>query len=251
MLFQGLLEEPGSPHQSPMPAQYDAFADFYNRDWGEEYHAQIMGVLDQLLLNDLSPGDSILDVGCGTGAVAANLTQRGFSVTGIDESEAMLAFARVNAPCARFLRADARSFHLESRFTASIATFEAMNHLLHPADLAASFHSIARATGRCFVFDMNREAAFHLFWNGESTVEQDGLVCRLTSAYDPLSRIARVRTEVAGHVTEIRERFYESLEIESMLASAGFRTVRCFDGAADLGMWGNVAIGRSFYQCFK
>lgn len=232
-------------------APYDAFADFYNRQWGQEYHEHIMGVLDRLLLHKLQPGDSILDVGCGTGTVAACLVQRGFAVTGIDQSANMLEFARANAPDARFIHADARAFHLDRPCTASIATFEAMNHLLEPEELQASFRCIAAATERCFVFDMNRESAFDAFWNGEFTVEQDGITALLTSAYDPISRIALCRTDVAGQTTEIRERYYDTYEVERMLLAAGFSSVLRFDGKRDLGMTGTVAIGRFFYQCFR
>ena len=232
-------------------AQYDAFADFYNRNWGEDYHAQIMGVLSRLLLDDLKPGDSVLDVGCGTGTIADRLLEQGLAVTGIDQSASMLAFARRNAPAAQFLQADARAFQLPSPCTASIATFEAMNHILEPAELESSFRCIAQATERCFVFDMNRESAFDLFWNGEFIVEQDGITARLTSTYDPISRLAVCRTDVAGETTEIQERYYDTYDIERMLLQAGFKDVRRYDGKRDLQMTGTVAVGRFFYQCFR
>jgi ubiquinone/menaquinone biosynthesis C-methylase UbiE len=41
----------------------------------------------------LNPGDRVLDVGCGTGVLAARLAQRGCRVTGIDISPLMLAQA--------------------------------------------------------------------------------------------------------------------------------------------------------------
>ncbi len=232
-------------------AQYDAFADFYNRDWGKDYHLQLMSVLEKLLLKKLAPGDEILDVGCGTGAVAAQLMERGFSVTGIDQSNAMLEFARRNAPGAKFFQADAASFQLPVRCKASIATFEAMNHLLEEDELAASFRHIAEHTDRVFVFDMLRELAYEVFWVGENTVEHDGLSCRFTSTYDPVSRMAICRTEVGGQTTEIRERYYDAPHVETLLYAAGFREVKCYDAIRELGMWGDAAVGRYFYQCFR
>lgn len=233
-----------------VPAPYDAFADFYNRDWGLEYHAQIMALLDRLLLSDLEPGSSILDVGCGTGTVAAQLLRRGFSVTGIDQSEKMLEFARANAPSGRFIQGDASNFRLDSACDAAIATFEAMNHLLEPLELQASFRCIARATRRVFVLDMNRESAFDVYWNGESVVEQDGLRCKLSSSYNPITQLAVCRTDVNGSQAEIFERYYDTALILNMLEAAGFRTVNRFDAKRDLGMTGSVAVGRFFYQCF-
>ena len=56
---------------------------------------------------------SILDVGCGTGRHAIELTKRGYKVTGIDLSENQLALARENAAkealSISFLQADARN----------------------------------------------------------------------------------------------------------------------------------------------
>ena len=47
------------------------------------------------LLEELSlqPGDSILDVGCGTGRHSIELAKRGYAVTGLDLSSEMLARA--------------------------------------------------------------------------------------------------------------------------------------------------------------
>jgi len=54
-----------------------------------------------------SPGDTLLDAGCGTGYWTALLAGRGFAVTGIDISREMLAAARQKAiPHASFLLAD-------------------------------------------------------------------------------------------------------------------------------------------------
>lgn len=52
--------------------------------------------------------ETVLDVGCGTGAFAAVMLEQGFRVTGIDTSEKMLAVAkkRVVHPDAQFILAD-------------------------------------------------------------------------------------------------------------------------------------------------
>ena len=48
-------------------------------------------------LLDLRPGARVLDVPCGHGRIANRLAARGFSVTGIDLSDAFLAEARAGA----------------------------------------------------------------------------------------------------------------------------------------------------------
>lgn len=47
----------------------------------------------QDIVSKIEPGDRVLDVGCGTGALAAMLAHRGAQVTGIDISPSMLAQA--------------------------------------------------------------------------------------------------------------------------------------------------------------
>jgi len=51
----------------------------------------------------VQPGHQVLEIGCGTGALAALMTARGAGVLGIDVSEAMLAVARANAPAAELI----------------------------------------------------------------------------------------------------------------------------------------------------
>jgi SAM-dependent methyltransferase len=57
----------------------------------------------------LSPGDTVLDVGCGPGRHAHELARRGVRVHGVDISERFVALARREAPPgATFERLDAR-----------------------------------------------------------------------------------------------------------------------------------------------
>lgn len=95
---------------------YDPFAWVYNRYWGTQSADRLLPALDELLLQDLPSGAHVLDLCCGTGQRADTLTQRGFRVTGVDNSEEMLRFARQNAPAAAFIRADARSFETKGRY---------------------------------------------------------------------------------------------------------------------------------------
>lgn len=69
---------------------------------------------------DYDKNFKILDVGCGTGRHAIELTRRGYSVTGVDLSENMLRKARENASNAGFeidfRQADARDLPFKEDF---------------------------------------------------------------------------------------------------------------------------------------
>jgi len=70
----------------------------------------------------------IIDVGCGTGRHAVELTRRGYSVTGIDLSESQLEMARKKAKEnnleIKFLRYDARNLPFEKEFDVAIMLCE-------------------------------------------------------------------------------------------------------------------------------
>ena len=71
---------------------------------------------------ELSPGQRILDVGCGPGRHAHELARRGFEVIGVDISQRFIDLARQDAPPgASFERADARKLSYNAEFDAAIS----------------------------------------------------------------------------------------------------------------------------------
>jgi len=95
------------------------------------------------LLELLKPraGERILDIGCGTGQLTAEIARSGARVVGLDNSPEMLAEARKNFPGVTFEQADATSFRFEQPFDAVFS-----NAALHwVKDQASAAASIARA----------------------------------------------------------------------------------------------------------
>ena len=64
------------------------------------------------------PGERILDVGCGTGQLTAQIAQTGALVVGMDNSPAMIEEARRLYPQLEFLEADAHDFDVAESFDA-------------------------------------------------------------------------------------------------------------------------------------
>jgi SAM-dependent methyltransferase len=103
----------------------------------------------EMLLDEagVRPGERVLDVATGTGAVAAAAVARGAEVTGVDISEEMLALARRRVPEARFRVADAEDLGVTEGFDVLVAAF-LINHLPHPERAAASWASALAPGGR-------------------------------------------------------------------------------------------------------
>jgi trans-aconitate methyltransferase len=87
------------------------------------------------------PAERILDVGCGTGQLTAEIAKQGAQVVGLDSSATMIGQARQNYPGLAFVLGDATSFRFEEPFDAVFSN--AALHWVKQADAAAG--SIERA----------------------------------------------------------------------------------------------------------
>ena len=84
----------------------------------------------------LSPGARLLDLGCGTGRpIAAWFMERGFRVTGVDSSAAMIERCRARFPDGDWRIADMRALALGESF-AGIVAWDSFFHLTHDAQRA-------------------------------------------------------------------------------------------------------------------
>src|SRR5665647_1190029 len=92
-----------------MESSYTApFAQAYNQRWTG--FVTLVGPRLRTLYEQVCPhGErSLLDVCCGTGQLALQFLQAGYVMTGLDNSEPMLAHARIN--CASFVSSGEVSF---------------------------------------------------------------------------------------------------------------------------------------------
>jgi len=102
---------------------------------------------------------SILDVGCGTGALCSALNEAGLSVTGVDPAENMLAIAsrQPENQEIRFLQANAleRLPFADKSFDLSIASYVA--HGMQKSERMKLYAEMSRVTsGRVIIYDYNQ-----------------------------------------------------------------------------------------------
>jgi SAM-dependent methyltransferase len=235
--------------------EFDPFAPVYNRSWGAEYHAQAFPLVDRLLLSRLRRHAPVLDVCCGTGQFTARVQNSGFRVQGVDASEAMIRYARQNAPAAEFRVADVRSFSLDNKFDAAYSVFESLNHVPDREGLELAFGCIHHhlQKGAPFLFDLNREDAFLIYWNDTHAIVEPDYVCALRSNYDEATRIATCNITVFEHEDgwsrrdfTIHQTCHDLSQVHEALLKAGFAEVTLYD-SRDLGMTGDIAYARTFF----
>ncbi len=241
-------------------SDYDRFAWFYNQHWGAEYHSQTLPILDRLILAQLPPAARILDLGCGTGGFTRSLAERGFAMTGMDGSEQMLHHARENVPSADFILADARNFDLSPSFHAVISTFEALNHVMSIAELGEVFRNVYHALieGGVFVFDLNREEAFSVFWPKPFVLVEEDHVIVTQGNYDSGSKIAschltmfRLHERWERSDLTLSQKCHDAGQVEHALEQAGFKQLNLYDARQDLGMSGDIGHARTFFVAAK
>jgi SAM-dependent methyltransferase len=242
-------------------ATYDDFAWFYNRYWNEEFHSLAFPILERIWLPRVPPKSRILDVCCGTGYLASLLTERGYQVTGIDASPAMIGHARAHAPAAEFQVGDATAFQFRGKFAGAACTFDSLNHILSTTGLETALRNIAAAlkSGAPFVFDMLLEDGYQTGWAEGFTIVRDDHVLLISGCgYDFRRRVAQCTITMFRQTgnswrrsdVQVQERCYSHLEIDAALAQAGFAETACYD-ARDLGMGGQLGEGRVFFVTRK
>lgn len=183
----------------------------------------------------------ILDVGCGTGRHALELTKRGYSVTGIDLSEAQLRRARQKAEAEKldipFLQADARNLPFENSFDAAIMLCEGGFCLMETdQENEAILMSIAKALkdDALFIFT-TLNGLFALTHSLDEFYKQ---ACDAGSAcgnnhFDSITMRDHNTTsfmddEQKEHTLTSTERYYIPSEIQTMLARLGFNSIEFF-----------------------
>jgi SAM-dependent methyltransferase len=250
----------------PVSAAYDPFAWIYNRHWGKSFLPVILPVMENLMLRCIPKKAHLLDLCCGTGQLAQNLTAMGYKVTGIDGAPAMLRYARRNAPGVEFLKADACDFsrvlNKSSKFHAVISAFDSLNHIMTLKGLAAVFRNVNSVLrpGGYFQLDLNTESGYLYDWAGDFTIVEDDHVCVVQNTYSPSKRIATFDATIFRYKKggwyrsdlTLYQKYHNPARVITALKSAGFTDIEVYgfnleDGIKPL----SKEMRRAFFLCRK
>jgi trans-aconitate methyltransferase len=198
--------------------EWDAILYNAKHDFVWKYGSDVVALLDP------RADERILDLGCGTGHLTAQIAESGARVTGVDRSAEMVAAARLAYPNLRFEISDARKLAFRDEFDAVFSN--ATLHWIHEPELV--FQGVWRALckGGRFVAELGGK----------------GNIRNMQEAFD------RALVELgAGKAGEVQPWYYPSVsEYASLAEKNGFevRFITLFDrptgladGAAGMRNW--------------
>ncbi len=211
------------------------YADQYDK---EPFTQGTLGEVDFIEKEiDFDRSTKILDIGCGTGRHSIELARRGYSVTGIDLSESMLAKARLKAQQAgvhvEFTGADARKLDFSNEFDLVIMLCEGSFPLMETDEMnfmiLRSAANALRNNSKFILTTLN--GLFPLFHSVKDFINSgkgasynpsnsfDLMTFRNISLFDYVDDVGRSQS------IQCNERYYVPSEITWLFKSLGFKSV--------------------------
>ena len=142
------------------------------------------------------PRGSALDVGCGTGALAARLADAGYEMTGVDPSEGMLRVLEQRTSKVRGVRGSGTSLEFPDDSFDLVYCVAVMHHIAAADDVRRTLAEMVRVTrpgGQVLVWDHNpRNPYWRLLM---ARVPQDTGEERLIGAKELLDGLAEAGAE--------------------------------------------------------
>lgn len=221
---------------------FDAHAPIYDQNEFTKNTSREVDFLFEEL--GLSPGASILDVGCGTGRHSIELARRGYVMTGIDLSAQMLGKAAETANAAgvhvEWVYSDAARFSLSERFDGAICLCEGAFGLLGSADDTIS-QPLAILRNICRSLKPEAKAVFTVL-NGFAMIRRYQTKDVEEGRFNPLTLV-----EVSDHAPReglpeirLRERAFVPTELSLLFWLAGMPVLNMWGGTA--GDWARRTI---------
>jgi SAM-dependent methyltransferase len=188
----------------------------------------------------LTPGQQVLDVGCGYGRHAMELAARGFHVVGLDLSAPLLLRggeeAQRRSLQINFVRGDMRELEFESQFDGAYCLFSTFGYFDDETN-KRTVANIARALkpgGRVLLEILNRDYVIadlptRVWWEGDGCVVLEEVELNYFSSRIQVNRSV-VFDDGRQVEQEISIRAYALHEVGKLMHAAGFRVLEVSGG---------------------
>ncbi|GAB7386611.1 class I SAM-dependent methyltransferase [Bacillaceae bacterium] len=225
-----------------MGSVYQGFAYVYDRLMQDAPYDRWVDYALRFLPEKRPRETTVVDLACGTGAVAIPLAVRGYRVIGIDLSEDMLAVAGEKARRGGaelvLLQQDMREWTAGAPVDAVLCFCDSLNYLLHEEDVRRTFRRVFAELreGGVFLFDVHSEYKLERVFAGQTfTWVEEDLAYIWDAAYDADARIATHELTIFVREGGVyrrfdethRQRAYPLPQLIRWLEEAGFALLSC------------------------
>lgn len=188
---------------------------------------------------------TILELACGTGSLALILADRGYRVTGVDQSDAMVSVARKKAERAQrplsFIQGNMTAIPVEGRFDAVLCLYDSINYLLDRNTMQRMMEGVRTrlSPGGVFVFDACTEINSRRYFHGHTEREETPHFAYIRrSEYRARDRIQvnefrlwlKHGDRFEAHDERHEQRIYPIGQMVETIGAAGFDVLGTFDG---------------------
>ncbi|UOQ47373.1 class I SAM-dependent methyltransferase [Gracilibacillus caseinilyticus] len=131
---------------------YSKLAYIYDMLMDDELYDNWQAFVEQFI-----KGGQLLDLGCGTGRMSKRFANAHFSVTGVDLSEDMLAYAQSSSSGIQYIQQDIRELNGLHGFDAVVSLCDVINYITSTNDLETVFRNVRHCLvdGGYFIFDIH------------------------------------------------------------------------------------------------
>lgn len=171
---------------------------------------------------EAGPGDRVLDVACGTGAVALELIrQKRCAVVGLDQSAEMLAIARERLPAGtRLVEASAESLPFEDASFDALTVTYLLRYVDDPASTLAELARVVRPGGTIASLEFAvPRGAWHPLWRAYVGAVLPGAGRLVSPAWHDVGHF------LGGSIQDFWRRYPLERQLE-LWAAAGIADVR-------------------------
>lgn len=220
---------------------YTVLAEFYDQLTTDVPYQRWADYIERQFARHKASIHTIVELGCGTGTLAAILAQRGYQVTAVDLSPDMLSVAaeKCEGLDVQLVCQDMSRLALPTQADAIICCLDSLNYVTRPAQVQRTFQRVLRSLkpGGLFLFDVKTPLALEGADGQVYIDENEEVYCVWRGEYDKRRRICGYGIDLFAlqdngswwRDGEYHEEYaYTMEELAGWLSDAGFSQIKQF-----------------------
>lgn len=230
-------------------SEYSKFAWFYDQLTYNVDYDKISERIDSLVGQFGGEKGVLLELGCGTGSLCEKLSELGYDVIGVDNSQEMLSQAWEkkfeSGRDIQYVCQDMTELEMYGTVDVAVSVLDCINHLPSREAIQKTFDrvSLFMEPNGLFIFDVNTEYKHRVILGNNAYIyDLDGIFCAWQNEYNNEDGSVDIFLDFFeenedGSYNRYQENFKEIAfsegEIDGMLKKAGFEILAKYDEYTD------------------